>query len=802
MTWNTPIKPHRFALLSAGLWLGLAAAPARADEPAGRKLAFNRDVRPILSDACFKCHGPDSSHRKAGLRLDDGDSATADRGGYRAVEPGKPEASELVRRISLPNDDPDKMPPVKSGKALAPEQVETLRRWVAQGAPFERHWSYVPPERPPVPGVRNAAWPRGPIDRFILAKIEEEGVRPSPEADKVTLVRRLYFDLLGLPPTPAEVDAFVRDDSPDAYERLVDRMLASPHFGERVAVYWLDLVRYADSVGYHGDQEHTITPYRDWVIRSINENMLFDQFTVRQLAGDLLPGATVDDRIASGYNRVLQTSHEGGVQVKEYLAKYSADRVRNVSAVWMGATMGCAECHDHKYDPYTQKDFYSLAAFFADIDELKTFKGGDTSPTKRLPEMVVLPPTERRLLAEMEAGAKELHQQIEKASPAEVPKLKERLAELNRDIAALRKEARRTMVTASVEPRPTRVLKRGDWMDDSGEVVQPAVPHFLEPLSVKGRRATRLDLARWLTSPDHPQTSRVFVNRLWYLFFGRGFSNTLDDAGSQGEWPTHPELLDWLAVEFVESGWNVKHMVRQIVTSAAYRQASREPPGLRERDPENRLFARQGRFRLPAEMVRDNALKVSGLLVERVGGPSARPYQPDGYYAHLNFPKRTYKADSGADQYLRAVYTHWQRQFLHPMLRAFDAPSREECTAQRPVNNTPLQALTLLNDPSFVEAARVFAGRVLREGGDTDADRIRWAWREVLSRTPNDREAAVVAKLYRQNLTHYQADPRAAEELLGVGLAPRPEEMSAPELAAWTAVARALLNLNETITRN
>jgi hypothetical protein len=730
----------------------------RAAELTPGRVEFNRDVRPILADKCFACHGPDASHRKASLRLDTEEGAKADLGGYRVVAPGKPEESELIARITSA-EKAQRMPPAKSGKQLAKAEIELLRRWIAQGAAYQAHWSYIPPRRPPVPAVKHSSWARGSIDRFILARLEAAGLDPSPEADKITLIRRLSFDLLGLPPTPEEVEAFQSDARPDAYERLVDRLLASPHYGERMAMYWLDLVRYADTVGYHGDQEHPISPYRDYVIKAFNDNLPFDRFTAEQLAGDLLPGSTVEQKIATGYNRLLQTTHEGGAQDKEYRAKYAADRVRNVSAVWMGATLGCAECHDHKFDPYTQKDFYSLAAFFADIDERGAYRGPDQSPTKRPPELEVPSPLapDRKLL---------------------------------------------TMVTVSVPPRTMRVLKRGDWMDESGEIVSSAVPHFLNPPDVQGRRATRLDLARWLTTPEHPQTARVFVNRLWSLLFGRGLCRTLEDTGSQGEWPTHPELLDDLAVEFVERGWDVKHLVRLLVLSSAYRQSSLDSPRLQERDPENRLFARQTRSRLPAEMIRDNALALSGLLAKRLGGPSARPYQPDGYYEHLNFPKRTYKPDTGDGQYRRGLYMHWQRQFLHPMLRAFDAPSREECTAQRPVSNTPLAALTLLNDPSFVEAARVFAARILREGGATESQRIGWAWRMVLSRPPSEREAAALARLYRLERQQYESDRTAAARLVRVGLAPQPEGTDAVELAAWTAVGRALLNLNETITRN
>jgi hypothetical protein len=776
---------------------GLSAA-AEAAEDLPERVEFNRDIRPILSDRCFTCHGPDEEARKADLRLDLRESATE-----WAVVPGSAEKSELIARVA--SDEADvRMPPTDSGKPpLAPREIALLRRWIDQGAEYEKHWSLIPPKRSEPPAVKNAAWPRGAIDRFILARLEREGLKPSPEANAATLLRRLYFDLTGLPPTPEQVQAFLHDPSADAYEKVVDELLASPRFGERMASYWLDLARYADTVGYHGDQEHHISPYRDYVIHAFNENMPFDQFTREQLAGDLLPGATVDQKIASGYNRVLQTSHEGGVQIKEYLAKYSADRVRNVSSVWMGATLGCAECHDHKFDPYLQKDFYSMAAFFADVDDLKTFKGRDTSPTARAPELEVLSPIDREAIAALEARLQSV-EEAKKAIAGDAAKREEletRAGALRKEIEHRKQQTRRTMITVSVEPRVIRVLPRGDWMNDSGEICQPAIPQIFGELDTEGR-ATRLDLANWLVSPDHPQTSRVFVNRLWYLYFGTGLSKTLADLGSQGEWPTHSRLLDWLAVEFVESGWNVKHMVRLLVTSSAYRQSSRMTPELRERDPLNRLYARQSRFRLPAEMIRDNALAVSGLLVEKLGGPSIRPYQPAGYYANLNFPKRKYHADHGPALYRRSVYMHWQRQFLHPMLKAFDAPSREECTAKRPISNTPAAALTLLNDPIFVEAARVFAARIVREGGDAPASRVEFAWREALCRAPNSRERELLLELYTEQLEHYRNDREAAKKLIAVGEAPPAKDLDAAELAAWTAVARAIFNLNEAITRN
>lgn len=829
---------HQLAAVASAV-LGMLAVVANAapPSPAVARIEFNRDIRPILSSKCFSCHGPDAGHRKADLRLDLADAARE----AGAITPGKPGESSLVARITATNA--LVMPPVAFGKQLSAREIDLLRKWVAQGAEYQAHWSYLPPRRPQIPEVRGKLRIRNPIDRFILARAEAVGLPPTPEADPATLIRRVTFDLTGLPPTLAEVDAFVGETATErnarslsrwspntaAYERVVDRLLASPRFGERMASYWLDLVRYADTVGYHGDQEHHISPYRDWVIKAFNDDLPFDQFTLHQLAGDLLPEPTENSRIASGYNRLLQTTHEGGAQDKEYLAKYSADRVRNLGGVWMGATTGCVECHDHKYDPYTQRDFYSFAAFFADVEERGAFKGPDGNPTLRPPELEVLSPLDRDEADRLQAQIERIREGAGgPAAGAEIAQLEQRRADLL-------KRVRPTLITVSVPPRPIRVLHRGDWMDETGAVVPPAFPHFLTPNEGGGKpnpRLTRLDLARWLTSPEHPQTSRVFVNRMWYLLFGAGLCRSLDDMGNQGEPPSHPELLDWLAATFMSTGqrdnglmgtqpkvtpmnplslspfdpygcnWSMKRLLRLIVTSAAYRQSSVPSAEALRRDPDNRLFARQGRFRLPAEMVRDNALAASGLLVERLGGPSARPYQPEGYYALLNFPKRTYRHDANDNQYRRGVYVHWQRQYLHPMLRAFDAPSREECTAQRPNTNTPLAALVLLNDPTFVEAARVLAARILKEGGTDDASRNRYAWRLVLSRAPNAREAAALLRERKAAATDYARNPEAAAQLLKAGMAPVPPGVDATELAAWTAVARTLLNLSEAVTRN
>jgi mono/diheme cytochrome c family protein len=782
--------PSQVGVFSVLFTLATSGAAQSADT-----VEWNRDVRPILADNCFVCHGPDKGRRKAKLRLDLAASALAEREGRFAIKPGDPARSELVRRIHAQGTK-DLMPPAKSHKILTPQQIDLLTKWVSQGARYEPHWAYALPKRRELPAVRNAGWCRNFIDRWVLFRLAREGLRPAAATDRVSLIRRVTFDILGLPPQPDEIRAFVKDPGDGAFERVVDRLLASKHYGERMAMYWLDLVRFADTVGYHGDQVHPIAPYRDWVIDAFNANMRFDQFTIEQLAGDLLPDATTAQKIATGYNRLLQTTHEGGAQPKEYLAIYAADRVRNFGSVWLGGTIGCAQCHDHKFDPYSTRDFYSLAAFFADVQELGDFKGSPNSnPTTRPPELLLLSAADQRELDAVDA-------QIEAAARG----AKKRRRALQKKRKAIAARGRRTMVTVAATPRVTRVLPRGNWLDETGEVVTPAVPHFLRQIDTGGRRATRLDLARWLMAKDHPKTARVFVNRLWYLFFGKGLSSRLMDLGAQGEPPVHPELLDALALEFTRSGWDMKHMVRLIVTSSAYRQSSATSAALRERDPDNRLIARQSRWRLPAEMVRDNALSISGLLVPTIGGDSIKPYQPAGYYQHLNFPQRKYRHHTDARQWRRGVYVHWQRQFLHPALLAFDAPTREECTAERAVSNTPQAALTLLNDPTFVEAARALGVRMLaaREipSASNDDCRLRHGFRLATSRLPVELEMVPLRALLQRHRRAYRGDPTAATKLSKIGGWVIPRGTDPVELAAWTSVARVLLNLNETTTRN
>jgi hypothetical protein len=781
---------------------------ASVETPAGAEeepIDFARDIRPILSNSCYACHGPDRQGQENDLRLDRRAAATE-----AAIVPGSAEASALIARIS--SDDPDlRMPPATSSREpLTDDQIALLKRWIDEGAAYTEHWAYTPPRRPPLPAVRDRHWPTQAIDHFILAQNDRRDVPQSPDADPATLIRRLHFDLLGLPPSPEDVRRFVADTSPGAYPQYVERLLESGHFGERMAIVWLDLVRFADTCGYHGDQHRNIDAYRDYVIASFNENKPFDRFTIEQLAGDLLPQATQEQLIATAFHRLLQTTEEGGAQPKEYRAIYQADRVRNIGAAYLGSTLGCAQCHDHKFDAFTLQDFYSFAAFFADVDEVAV---------GRQPEKLDLPTDEQRRalqaiddqIAALQGGPATGASTAGSAASAGGSQLASdgesvALKALKQRRDELQQQIRRTLVTEAIEPRMTRILPRGNWLDESGPVVQPAIPAVFGHAGFGDARGTRLDLAQWLVSPDNPLTSRVFVNHLWRILFGNGIVRTPDDFGSQGQYPTHPQLLDWLAVEFRESGWDVKHMIRLMVQSRTYRQASTSP-AVQAQDPDNRWFARQTRFRLDAEMVRDNALAVSGLLVPQIGGRSVKPYQPAGYWDQLNFPKRTYVADEGADQYRRGLYTYWCRTFLHPSMVAFDAPTREECTVKRTRSNTPLQALVLLNDPSYVEAAHAFGRQIMECGGADPGEKIEWALFRTLARAPSDAERAVLGDVYHRQRDRYQNDPAAAAKLLAVGQGSVGDELRTnkdvlAEWAAWTSVARVLLNLHETISRS
>ncbi len=767
---------------SLPLLLLLASSQGQAAD----KVQFNRDIRPILTENCFACHGPDKAKRKADLRLDLRDEAVK----AQAFVPGKPDESALVTRID--SDDPtERMPPAKSNKKLTAEQKALLKRWIAEGAVYQGHWSYEKPIKAEVPPGVNG------IDFLVQKRLARLGLKPSPQADPRTLIRRLSLDLLGLPPTPEEVAAFEAASKANpqaAYEALVNRLIASPHHGERMAMAWLDVVRFADTIGYHSDNPRNVWPYRDYVIKSFTDNKPFDQFTLEQLAGDLLPGGTTEQKVGSCFNLLLLTTEEGGAQARDYEARMLADRVRAVGTVWLGQTYGCCQCHDHKFDPVTAKDFYSLGAFFADIKE--------PIIGRRDPGLMLGDHKQQKELDRLKKEVEDVQKQVNGKKP-ELAELKKKLAAAKKALTDYEATLPRCMVSVATTPRTVRFLPRGNWLDTSGAIMQPALPKYLPQPKVEGnRRLTRLDLARWIVSRDNPLTARTFVNRLWKQFFGLGLSKTLDDLGSQGESPVDPELLDYLACEFMDHGWDVKHLVRLIVTSQTYRQVSTAPKDLQVRDPDNRLLARQSRFRLEAELIRDNALAVSGLLVRKVGGPSVKPYQPDGYWENLNFPVRQYQPDRGESQYRRGLYTWWQRSFPHPSMIAFDAPTREECAADRSRSNIPQQALVLLNDPTYVEAARVFAARILQEGGTSTPARIRWAWRQALQREPRPDEIERVGQLVEKHLKQYEADPQSAQTLLKVGLQPVPQQLKPTELAAWTSAARVLLNLHESITRN
>ena len=1028
----------RIASCVAGLvFLSLAfcGASLLAESKAGNVL-FNRDIRPILSDNCYACHGPDPAHRKGKLRLDLRDEAIA----KGAIVPGKPAESRLIQRLF--SKDPDEvMPPPESHKVLTAEQRELFKRWVELGAVYQKHWAYELPVRAKVPVGVNA------IDYFVSERLRELGLKPSLEADRRILARRLNWDLVGLPPTAKDVELFEKDTSKDSYRHLTDRLMASPHYGERMALGWLDVVRFADTIGYHSDTPRNIWPYRNYVIDSFNKNKPFDLFTREQIAGDLFPNATQEQRVASAFNRLLLSTEEGGAQPKDYEVRMMTDRVRAVSSIWLGQTLGCAQCHDHKFDPSKQRDFYALGAFFADIQEgiiaprepgmlvttepeaaelarlsqeLKraekqfeepppTFSGAfenwlrgqrdawlrdqawkrlrptmarsvggatletksDTSilvsgtkpdkdtytlhfgvapekwvalriealPHDSLPakgsgranngnfvlsEVVghvvraggttqavafasaragfeqtlsadqnpykawtaaaaidgdvkgerfgwaVLPEVTHRhqlvlsfkeplalgtndtlvldlkqnhgegnhllghfrvsvtadpaiaegalpipmtedLVTEIVAwmpGSREPSAKLVSHYKGIAPELagqRQQLADAKKAYAEFEKELPRCLVSVSSKDlRTVRILPRGNWMIETGEILKPALPEYLSVgyKTAKDRALNRSDLADWLVSPQNPLTARVVMNRLWKQLFGTGLSKTVDDAGLQGEQPSHPELLDWLACEFIESGWDMKHMVSLLVNSHTYRQVSTASASLRQRDPDNRLLARQGRWRLDAELVRDNALSIAGMLELKIGGPSVKPYQPDGYWENLNFPVRNYDASKDADQYRRGLYTWWQRSYLHPSLVAFDAPSREECAADRPRSNIPQQALVLLNDPTYVEAARVFASRVMSEGGSADGERIRWAWRNALQRSPDSQEFDAMRALVSKHRAEYQSDRAAAEALLKSGLKPTPKAVDAAELATWISLTRVLLNLHETLTRS
>jgi mono/diheme cytochrome c family protein len=774
----------------------IISSPAWNQARAQRPVHFDSEIRPILSEHCYPCHGPDGHARKADLRLDRKEGAFRVREGIAVIVPAKVEESELVRRVT--SDDPDEvMPPPTFKKRLSSQQIDRLRQWVLEGAKWEGHWSLSSPARIPAPPVNDQNWPKNPIDYFVLARLERAGLRPSPEAERASLIRRVSLDLIGLPPTPAEVDAFESDRGPDAYERLVNRLLASPHYGERQARPWLDQARYADTNGYEKDGGRSIWPYRDWVIRAFNHDMPFDEFTIDQIAGDLVPNSTIAMRVATGFHRNSMINGEGGTDDEEFRVAAVVDRVNTTMQVWMGTTLACAQCHDHKYDPYTQQEYFQFFAFFNN-----TADGGASAAP-----VLSLPTTEQtakldKIRAETARLQVELDEVIEAYEPEHLELLYDEFAKL-KERAGESQPATTMVMEELAKPRETHILIRGSH-NVKGAVVAAGVPKSLHPLS-PNQPANRLALARWLVDSRNPLMGRVAMNRLWAQLFGQGIVETGEDFGVQGEPPSHPELLDWLATEFFEQRLSLKAMQRLIVTSATYRQTSRVTPDRLEKDPYNRLFSRGPRFRMEAEMVRDQALAISGLLKQTFGGPSVFPYQPEGIWFVPYSGDRWIESREG-DQYRRGLYTFWRRSAPYPSFIAFDAPSREVCTERRSRTNTPLQALATLNDPAFVEPAAALASRILNESKGTVEDRVRYGFRLVLARTPASAELSHLVELYSENLEHYLRDQAAAKAMTSRGIAAianadGDDGREIAALAAWTVVANVLLNLDETLTK-
>ncbi len=739
---------------------------AHDSSPAEEKLRFNRDIRSILSDNCYHCHGPDEETLEADLRLDSFAEATRDLGGYAGIVPGKPDESEIIFRME---DHDDIMPPSKSKKVVSPEDIATLRKWIEQGAEYEPHWAFLPIEKNEAPQTKQSDWPKNPIDSFILAKLEQEGITPSPEAERSVLIRRLYVDLLGLLPTPEEVEAFLKDSTPTAYEKLVDRLLANPHYGERWGRHWLDQARYADSNGYSVDSERQMWPYRDWVIDAHNQDMPFDQFTIEQIAGDLLENPSKNQLIATAFHRNTLINQEGGTDAEQFRVEAAMDRINTTGAVWLGLTLGCAQCHTHKFDPIQHREYFEMYAFFN--------QGTDKNNKGKTINVI-----------EGEVFKNRHPSLTSNSSPAQD----------ERDLAKPAKAEIMIMEDLKT-PRDTFLLTRGDFTRPNKEL-GPLYPGGLAsvapPLPAKEGR-NRLDLAKWLIHPENPLTPRVTMNRIWMRYFGRGLVETEEDFGIQGTLPSHPQLLDWLAAEFIAQKWSMKAMHRLIVTSASYRQSSHHRSDLKDRDARNHMLARQNRIRFDAEIVRDAALSASGLLSETIGGPSVHPPQPDGVYAFTQAGKK-WATESGANRYRRAIYTKFFRSAPYPLFTTFDAPDFSSVCTKRAKSNTPLQALNLANDPVFVEFARSLALRLSNEAPSLSA-RIDCGFQLCYSRPPSERERDTLTQFVSQTLSHYESQPDAAKALSSPELT---KAVGAPAQAATLVnLARALLNTDNFITR-
>jgi hypothetical protein len=778
-----------FSLLSAWGWLALSSLPSTLQAAEGGP-NFTREIRPVLAKNCFACHGPDESHREGGLRLDIRIDALRELdSGKIAIVPGKSAESELIVRITS-EDNELRMPPAKIGHALKPSEIALVKEWIDAGAEYAGHWAFQKPVRPDLPAVKQTDWPKIGLDFFVLAELERRGWQPSPEADPHTLIRRVSLDLRGLPPTPAEVESFISDKSPQAYEQMIDRMLADPAYGERWARVWLDLSRYADSKGLGSDPLRTIWRYRDWVIDAYNSNMPYNQFTIEQIAGDLLPEATLEQKVATAMHRNTMTNTEGGTDDEEFRTLAVKDRVDTTMQVWMGVTIGCAKCHNHKYDPITQQEYYQFYAIFnqtADADR------PDESPTIEAPA-----PTLKNEMLAYEAKLSKLREDLKQSTPETQKVIQDELAQFEKNPPKVPTVPVMQELPENAR-RKTFLMHKGNFLE-TGEEVTPALPAVFPGLP-EGVETNRLSLGYWLMSEDNPLTARVAVNRYWAQLFGAGMVETEEDFGTQGELPTNPKLLDWLATEYMELEWDTKAMLKTLLMSQTYKQSSRVELAMLKLDPNNRYYARGPRFRLEAEMVRDQALALSGLLSRKMYGPSVFPPQPDGLWQAAFNGERTWATSQGDDRYRRGLYVFWRRTVPYPSMATFDAPSREICTIRRIRTNTPLQAFVTLNDPVYVEAAQSLARRLVKEGGATPADRARFGLQLCLARPAQDTQVEQLVKLYEQELTDYQGDTAAATKLATEPLGQLPEGMDPAELAAWTVVSNVLLNLDGVLTK-
>ena len=769
-----------------------------------KEVSFNRDIRPILSNKCFSCHGPDKHDRKAELRLDiseGSDGAYREKDGIFALKPGSLDDSELWHRI-ISEDSEEVMPPPEANKKLLTvKEKELIKAWINSGAKYEKFWAFEKPKQPDFPKVKNGKWSDEPIDLFVMKRLESSGITPSAEADKRTLIRRLSLDLTGLPPSREEVRKFDSDDSGDAYEQLVDSLLSREQYGEHMARYWLDLVRFADTNGMHKDYYRNSIAYRDWVIRAYNENLRYDEFVRYQLAGDLFPDASSDQLIASGFNRLHLIIDVGTALPEESFFKNVTDRVTAVGTAFMGMTVQCAACHDHKYDPITQKDYYSLFAFFNNIDAKpeteRGLKNGLQPPIASVPT-----PDQKKSLDELGAKMSEVESQINNQNNSEelLSELQEKLKSLKGERDQLEKQIPMAMVMRErKEVRETRIMKRGQY-DDPGEVVERNAPEFLHPMKRAGDVASRMDLANWFIDKENPLTARVAVNRIWQQLFGVGLVKTSEDLGAQGEVPSHPLLLDYLTVSFVNSGWDVKALIKEIVLSKAYRQSSNIDESLFKKDPENRLLARGSRFRMDAEMIRDQILFTSGTLSEKMYGKSVKPPQPDGLWKAVTMIGERFKPDSGEEIRRRSLYTYWKRGMPPPQMTILNAPIRDACVSRRERTNTPSQALLLLNESEYMKAARNLAMTVLVPKEAKPSQRIAFAYETITSRLPDKEEQKTLYELLQSLYQTYLSEPALADEICE-GLPVKEKDQKA-KIAAWTILVNSLYNLDITKTRD